>query len=601
MEVELKAVRKPSQQPLLSEEEPANAEDCCIDTTAINNENSNSGSEVIQFKPAIFLEFFCYLVIKMSLGPFSPYFFKKFIKNGLIISKNIQINEGKLKNFVGMMKFYCIVTTFLFLNDWIRSFITGGVSGYEYNSTSQLWLLVHTEISLCVLYGAYYASLADNEILKLKTELCIDNTDIFDRVLNLIRLGKAKLYEMINVAKTFPEIDVDNFYFVYPQESQGKIPAKLLPEPMESCAPQLQEMGLENGIIVQCDKYATHIAECSGYQKLDFRVKMIQYGSRGLVFMNAILPVINNIYQILAEENHKIHIVAFIIYSTQQLFYSYLLYRLAAVYDVLFLGLLLYFKKYQMLSLLGEVIKAKPDETVCEGLLYLPTSVPINVENWLAVRKVLATINGQAFVVIDLNMSFVLLYTLIFIFFYVLASFNVASELFIPFQQFLVENPGIQAVLTLTIVVIAIVLILDIALGILINRLFMYEKHEWVLQETMITKIKAGHEIYRHLTLQGDPRKAQSVAYAEKMQEIKSFLGSGFQEKLHNYAKRIRDSIIMVIKAIDHEEFFNPHTLLGIRTDVRLVVGLGTAISAIGLSTIMKIAQGVVNTNEIPA
>jgi len=595
MELELKPLQKQSQQPLLSEEETSKEGDCCIDTTGVNNENN--GSEVIQFKPAVFLEFFCYLLIKTSLGPFSKYAFKKFVKNGLIISHNIQINEGKLKSFVGIMKLYCILTTFIFLNKWIRSFITDGVTdSYEYNSTSQLWLLVHTEISLCVLYGAYYASLTDNEILKLKTELCNDKTDIFDRVLNLIRLGKAKIYEMLNVAKSFPEIDIDNFYFVYPEESRDKIPAKLLPQSLDNAAPQLREMGIEKGLIVQCDKYATYIAECSGYQNLDFRVKMIQYCSRGLVFINAILPVINNLYQTLADVDHKINIFALVTYSIQQVFYSYLLYRLSAVYDVLFLGLLLYFKKFQMLSLLGEVIKAKPDETVCEGLLYLPTSVPLNVENWLSVRKVLATINGQAFVVIDLNMSFMLLYTLIFIVFYALTIFNVGSELAAPFEQFLRENPGIQAVLTLTMIVITIVLILDIALGIMINRLFMFEKHEWVLQETMITQIKASHEVYSHLALQNDSRKIQSVAYVTKMQEIKSLLGPDFKNKLHDYTKRIRDSIIMVIKAIDHEEFFNPHTLLYIRTDVRLVVGLGTAISAIGLSTIMKIANGVVNT-----
>ena len=72
-------------------------------------------------------------------------------------------------------------------------------------------------------------------------------------------------------------------------------------------------------------------------------------------------------------------------------------------------------------------------------------------------------------------------------------------------------------------------------------------------------------------------------------------MGNNIETHLYPYVKRIRESIILVIKAIDHEEFFNPHTLLGIRTDIRLVVALGTAISAIGLNTIFKIAQNVVS------
>jgi len=274
-----------------------------------------------------------------------------------------------------------------------------------------------------------------------------------------------------------------------------------------------------------------------------------------------------------------------------------LLFRLAAVYDVLFLGLLLYYKKYQMLSLLGEVIKLRPDGYYL-GLLYIPTSVPQNIQNWLAVRKVLATINAQAFVVIDLNMSFVLLYTLLFITFYALMSFGVATEIFLPFQQFLKENKGLQTTLTLTIIVVSAVLTIAILLGILINRLFMYEKHEWILQETVITNIKTSAEIYEELAMTKNLRRLRNDSYYKMVDEMSSLLGHNLKGGLTKYTKRLRDSIIMVIKAIDHMEFFNPHTLLGIRTDVRLVVMLGTAISAIGLSTIMRILHHVVGEGD---
>jgi len=555
-----------------------------------NRMNSyNYSAENHQFKPMIFLEFFFYFVIKSLFGPFSIFFFRRFVTNGIVLTNNLEVNEVRIKNFVWLIKFYCSITTFVFRNQTIQEAISGVRTGYEYNSTSQFWLLIHTEISLSVLYAAYYASLTDSEINLLRTEDCRDGNGIFDRVLNLVRLGKAKLYEITNLARSFPEIDIDNFFFVYPKETKGQIPEELQPEDLKQRAKQLNKIGIQEGVIIPCDKYATHIAEFSGYQKLEFRVKMIRYFSRGLVFVNSILPVINNIYQILADGKEIEHIFAFATYVTQQIFYSYLLYRLAAVYDVLFLGLLLYYKKFQLLSWLGEVIRVRPDSYYL-GLLYIPTTVPQNIENWLSLRKVLASINSQAFVVIDLNMSFVLLYTLVFIAFYTMISLKVEAST--PLEEFLKENQGIQATLTLTIVVVLIVLIIDVALGILINRLFMFEKHEWIIHETVITNMKVSHEIYRDLSVED----SRSDVYARKMHEIQSLMGSNLKDYLYVYTKRLRDSIIMVIKAIDHMEFFNPHTLLGIKTDIRLVVALGTAISAIGVSTIVNIIKNVVNS-----
>jgi len=549
----------------------------------------NAAAENHQFKPMIFLEFFFYFIVKTFLGPFNVYYFRKFVTGGVVLANNLEVNEAKFKNFVWLIKVFCIVTTFAFRNQAIREAISGGRTGYEYNSTSQFWLLLHTEISLSVLYGAYYASLTDSEIFLLRTQDCRDGNKIFDRVLNLVRLGKAKLYEITNLARSFPEIDIDNFFFVYPKETKNQIPEELQPEKLGKSAKQLNKIGIQEGVIIQCNKYATHIAEFAGYQKLEFRVKMIQYCSRGLVFMNSILPVINNIYKVIADGNEMDHYIAFLTYASQQIFYSYLLYRLAAVYDVLFLGLLLYYKKFQLLSWLGEVIRVRPDSYYL-GLLYIPTTIPQNIENWLSLRKVLASINSQAFVVIDLNMSYVLLYTLVFIVFYAMITLKVESSNF--FEQFLKENPGIQACLTLTIVVVLIVLIIDVALGILINRLFMFEKHEWIIHETVITNMKVSHEIYRDLSLE----ESKSDVYARKMHEISSLMGSNLKDNLYAYTKRLRNSVIMVIKAIDHMEFFNPHTLLGIKTDIRLVVALGTAISAIGATTIVNVIKSVWNS-----
>jgi len=540
------------------------------------------------FKPSIFFEFLFYFLLKAFFGPLSTYYFNRFVENGRVLMNNLEINEGRLKNIVWALKCFCFISTFIFKNPSIIEWITSRPVDYQYDSTSQFWLLIHTEISLCVLYGAYYASLTDSELFRLRSQDCRDGTKIFDRIMNMIRLGKAKLYEMLHVAKSFPEIDVDNFYFVYPKESAGSIPEELQQEGIDKNTKKLHRIDIVDGVIVQCDKYARHIAEFAGYQKLDVRVKMIQFCSKALVFFNAILPVLNNIYAVFRDTNKAEHSFAIGLYVMQQVFYSYLLFRLAAVYDVLFLGLLLYYKKYQMLSLLGEVIKLRPDGYYL-GLLYIPTSVPQNIQNWLAVRKVLATINSQAFVVIDLNMSFVLLYTLLFITFYAMMSFGVATAIFLPFQQFLKENKGLQTTLTLTIIVVSAVLTIAILLGILINRLFMYEKHEWILQETVVTNIKVNSEIYEELAMTKNLKRLKNDTYYKMVDEMSSLLGHNLKGGLGKYSKRLRDSIILVIKALDHMEFFNPHTLLGIRTDVRLVVMLGTAISAIGFSTIMRI------------
>jgi len=126
----------------------------------------------------------------------------------------------------------------------------------------------------------------------------------------------------------------------------------------------------------------------------------------------------------------------------------------------------------------------------------------------------------------------------------------------------------------------------------------MYEKHEWILQETVVTNIKTSAEIYEELAMTKNLRRLRNDSYYKMVDEMSSLLGHNLKGGLTKYTKRLRDSIIIVIKAIDHMEFFNPHTLLGIRTDVRLVVMLGTAISAIGLSTIMRILHHVVGEGD---
>lgn len=110
----------------------------------------------------------------------------------------------------------------------------------------------------------------------------------------MIEDGKKSFFERESINETFPEIDFDNFFFVYPNEYQGRIPDeveyKIVEESKGKCKP------IESGIIVDGASYAKYLANRSGYAKFEIKVKAIRYISAVLVSIRILIPVLTTIY-----------------------------------------------------------------------------------------------------------------------------------------------------------------------------------------------------------------------------------------------------------------------------------------------------------------
>jgi len=534
------------------------------------------GVQISKFRAGYFFEFFAYFLLAQWLGPFSYLFFFMWIKNGKNLAQNLHIYGGWIeivRTLVWLAKVYCFVLTYVLT---------------EYKSTSQFWLVIYTDICLAVLYGGYYSSFTDVEIQRFKNSKFDPGSNIMDRIVELVKKARIKTFDKKQIVSRHPEIDVNNFFFVFSKRYADVIPQELDPQSIDDLGYQLKKMHLKEAIVVRGEKFATYIVDKAGYLSIDKKVLFIKIFSRLVVLLRVLLPVGSNILDAFDRLDSVPDATNLVLYIIQQVLYCYFIFRFAQVYDVLLVGIILYYRKIRLLKKLKETIEVRPSSTSDELLKILPT-VPQNIENWLNLRKIMSKMNSQAFVVIDTNMSFSLLYCIAFIAVYALYTVSLLQKLLREISQFLSENSVLQTTIFFTLLMIVVVMFIHLILGIIINGNFSSEKKEWRLQEEIFKSLELSSGIYHdwiekdHMTafnfLEGDE-------YLERMDDIKSLLGSDFSEKLKDYLASIQSSISIALAGVDFEETFNPHKLLGLKTTVSLVSIIFTFISAVGLSTI---------------
>jgi len=246
----------------------------------------------------------------------------------------------------------------------------------------------------------------------------------------------------------------------------------------------------------------------------------------------------------------------------------------------LFMGILLYFKKYMMLKSLGEMIniKKQADE------LRMCTTVPQNWQNWLNVRRIIASANEQAFVIIDINKSAVLFYTLFLLFEVIFEKMGILPGFFTDFDEILKENASLQSIVNGTIIVIMVVLILDVTIGLLINFLFTDDQKNISLHKFISKGIAFKHDLYEEEKIMAN---TDNDVYLGKLKEIREFSGSeGLKDKMSVYLARLVGAIKLALDGTKAEETDNPHSILGIPTRTAEVALMGTLLSAIGINTI---------------
>jgi len=535
-----------------------------------------------KFSFAVFAEFFGYCLINAILGPLSYFLFYTFMKNGSVLAHNLHVigrKHGLRTAIVWIMKVFCYIVTFTFVPDQ---------KAKQNSSMSQFWLLIYTDISLIVLYAGYYSSFSEEEIVQFKTEAVNLGENIFNRLIKLMKQSRSTVSNISALNAVFPGLDPSNFYFIYPESSKDEVPYGMEPKTLEEGAPELHRSGVSSGIMVSGEKFTSYLLDMTGYSSFEMKINIIKGLSRVLIFFRVILPLLNNLYQVLSRENPFDDFGRVIVYALQQIFYSVLIYRFVSVYDVIFLGLLIYIKKYNSLRHLDEAVTLKWDKKkLNQKNIKICASVPHNAQVWLTIRRIISSMNTQTFIVIDTNMSFILFYTFILVAISLFQDIKIFAVIIDPINRFLRENPSLLIIIMFTVLVVIIVIVADVILGILINNLFIDDKGKWRLQNNVTGEIQVIHEMLFDPNFHIDAIK-EDIHY-KKYTEMKELLGQNFEKEFYDYLRRLRSSIRLTIDGISSEESYNPHTLLGIPTSVPVVVTVSTVASGLLITVITQI------------
>lgn len=532
----------------------------------------------IEFHFSTFLTFVGYLLVISLFGPLSYFVLFMYIKNGACLAKNLKV-FNVMHIIIWVIKMFCYVTTLVhYLNP----------NPDQNGSMSQFWLLIYTDISLIVLYAGYYSSLTNEEMEKFKTEV-VDNADnAFDKLTALMERNKTRISTHDFLNSMFPALDPLNFFFIYPKSEERSIPMELKPMPLEQVAPHLKQIGVNKGVAVRAEKFVSLLLEKTGYKHFDIQIKTIKVISRLLIFIRVILPVINNLYQLIQDTVPSQYLARFILYLFQQVFYSILIYRFVTVFDLLFLGITLYWKKFRVLSELGSAIKLRSITHKLEHQEFrINCSVPHNARVWLNIRRVLSSLNAQVFIVVDTNMSFILLYSLVFVAISLLQGVPVLSALIKKIQDFLYDNPSLLIVLAFTVLIVIIVILADVTMGILINRLFILHRGSWMQHNEAIGEIQTKYEIF--LELLDSQQVIKEDIHYKKLCEIRELLDHEFLDEAPQYLKKLRKSIKLTLDGIKNEEKCNPHTLLGLKTTIPVVATVSTVASGLLITVLAQI------------
>ena len=440
--------------------------------------------ENYQFKPNEFFQFFIYFLINIVLGPFSILLLS-FKQNGCILAKNLCIYKG-LRDWkhisIYLIKVFCIVTTFT-------------LSYQEASSLTvivQLYVVIYTEISLAVLLAAYYSSFTMSEIERIKNDpnFVVTDENIVDKLLEVSRTAKEKAFSKRHININFPEIDLDRFNLIYPLSHQPFIPHEIKYR-ISNDEDKITYHPLQSFIVIDGISYSQYILGRMEYGYLGFHraLKYSFYLSRILVLIRVISPIIVTIYSVLHGNAVAEKFFEAIIFIFEEIGYSYLIFRFSLVYDVLFLGILIYIQKYRILHKLDKCLREDVIEDKNSDPLKIDKMIPSNIQTWYNIRKLLSNVNQQIVTIVDINMSFIAIFLILFILIFAILAFDLLKNIgFITsLAHSFAENKQLVAITSQFILVFVIILLVSLAIGMQIN---LYFQSDINIMTTHLFKVK---------------------------------------------------------------------------------------------------------------
>ena len=539
--------------------------------------------ENFSFKPVYFFKFFLLSLIFIAFGPLT-YFFICWKKNLLTLVRNLGFLGGKgeiLRTALWIFRWYAIAITVIPSNN----------NKYS-NLMVNLYLLVITEISLAVLYAAYYSSFRYSEIEKMMTipDHKVGEGSISDQLDQLNRSNNEHMFDSKQLNLNFPDVDLNMFYFAVPVTEKDKLPSSLTaternyqPEFFED----VKECVLVDGVAVA----KLILGDLKGnleFKGIGFSVEKLI--SRLIVIIRILYPIISQIIEIYTKiindpgskwtdfftASDITIVIAFFCYI-------FVLCRYYIIYDVLFMGMTLYIKKLKIMQAVSNLIEGGTENI---GKLHFSTFIPQNITNWVNLRRILAQSNAQIHTIVDVNLSFVLCFLAVVI------AFLLADALGnIPFPSILKDHAF--AVVTATYLLIMIALIIaGMVLGIYINDYFHSHQNLLIQKLDLVKNLNDFTQFYVHSMSQVEEKLAENKndRYLKQLAELRDILrNDAFLKRYSDHLRKVIEVLQHSIKRLQWEEVERPNTILGIKTTTRMLIALGSGLTVLGVTNIKMI------------
>ena len=522
------------------------------------------------FKGLFFVEFLSYFILDILLGPFALIFYK-LLHNGIIIASNLKILSqwgcyplSRLMIYV--FRVYVILITFWMEKTWV-----------------EFYLLVFTEVSLLILFSAYYSTFRHSEIIKFKTvknsnKSTNEMKEIFQ---DLIEKSKMRFLKKDKLKEEFPEIDFNMFYFYFRIGTQPRINFEM------KDGESLQRNNLTKSNIELMEKYndtimvdgvifTNYIARlCDDEKQFNRRVKLAKFISRLLVFIKLVAPFVADLIRLdITFENFND--VNYICYSTSMFCFVILIFRSCLIYDTIFLGLISYLYKLKVLNFLHNLLKEE------SNTLYVNLTIPENLTNWYNMRKILARLNAQFYSLVDIILSYLLLYI-------VIASIYIIVTVFLGINFSMVddffEDKTFKLITDSYKVVIVVVLYYGLKIGYQINQYFDFNSALLTRHKDIIINMLDYSEFYLNYVRAMKSKFDIEDKYMSYLSNIYELIGEqNFDQRFLKYLERLENQVQIVIDQLAFEAEMYPHKLLGIQTTETFIVKLISMTSIIGVS-----------------
>jgi len=267
----------------------------------------------------------------------------------------------------------------------------------------------------------------------------------------------------------------------------------------------------------------------------------------------------------------------YLCYATALFCLVILISRSCLIYDTVFLGLISYLFKLKVLNFLHNLLKEEYNTS-----FYINLLIPENLTNWYNMRKILTRLNQQFYSLVDIVLSYLLLY-IVMACLYILVT--VFLGIHFDYVDRLFGDKSFKVITDAYKVVIVVVLYYGLKIGYQINEYFDFNRAVLTRFKDIINNMSSFGEFYvRNLESCKDKLDTHD-RYMQYLMNIHELVGpEDFEQRFFKHVDRAKTQVQIVIDQLQFEAELYPHKLLGIQTNEDFVLKLISITSIIGVS-----------------